>query len=425
MNYRNCFASLLLAAVCATASAQDLKFAFPDNGKADKSYQTVTKETRFDTAGYGYDILPSPSKGGKKPFYFSVKVPDGNYRVTVTLGSKRHAGVTTVRAESRRLFLNAIKTKKGEYKTYSFIVNMRTPEIDAKSKVRLKPREVNKLNWDHKLTLEFNGESPAVQSIRIEKDDKIPTVFLCGNSTVTDQESEPWASWGQMIPYFFNDKVAIANYAESGETASGFISLKRLAKLLTQVKKGDYILVEFGHNDQKIKSPGAGAYYLYSYSLKTFVDEARRHGATPIFVTPTQRRFFDEQGKIRETHGDFPAAMEAVAKREKVGVIDVHQMSRTLFESLGVEGSKQALVHYPANTFPGQTKALADNTHFNPYGAFEIAKCVVEGMKKLNLPIVKDLNSNYKTFDPAHPDNPKLFHWDLAVSADLVKPEGN
>ena len=175
--------------------------------------------------------------------------------------------------------------------------------------MRIKPRERQKLNWDDKLTLEFNGDAPQLSELIIEKVNNVPTVFLCGNSTVVDQDNEPWASWGQMIPRFFNDSICFANYAESGESANTFIGAGRLKKALTQMKPGDYIFMEFGHNDQKQKGPGKGAYYSFMTSLKTFIDEARARGAYPVLVTPTQRRSFDENGKIRDTHEDYPEAM--------------------------------------------------------------------------------------------------------------------
>jgi lysophospholipase L1-like esterase len=392
-----------------------------------KNYDMTKKQPVFsETTGYGYDILPAPkSTKDTKPFYFSVKLDDGNYKVTVILGSKFRIGNTTIRAESRRLFVENAKTAKGTFQTYQFVVNKRSPEINEKESVKIKPREKNKLNWDDKLTLEFNGDAPAVKSISIERDDVCPTIFLCGNSTVVDQDDEPWASWGQMIPRWFNENIAFANYAESGETAGSFLAAGRLKKALSVMKPGDYIFMEFGHNDQKEKGPGKGAYYNFAMNLKIFVDEARSHGAIPIFVTPTQRRSFDDNGKIRETHGDYPSAMIAVAKREEVQLIDLHQMTRVFFETLGIDNSRKALVQYPANTFPGQTKALEDNTHFNPYGAYEVAKCIVMGMKKLNLPILQNIRSDFKDFDPNHPDDFRTFKWNPTPFSDVVKPDGN
>lgn len=391
--------------------------------------------------GYGFDFVhaapPSLTKQrglGEQPCFVSFAVPDGNYRVSVTLGHRRHAGSTTLRAESRRLFAENVPTRKGEFVTCTFVVNKRDTHIRTTDStgtaritdhVRIKKREEGKLNWDDRLTIEISGDAPTVSSIRVEPaSDTIPTLWLCGNSTVVDQDYEPWASWGQMIPRWFDDNVAIANYAESGETASTFIAAGRLRKILSLMKAGDYIFIEFGHNDQKQRFAGAGAYYNFAFCLKQFVDEARQRGATPIFVTPTQRRSFAD-GHIQETHGDYPDAMRQVARRENVPVIELHEMTRTFYETLGEEASKRAFVHYPANTFPGQTTALADNTHFNPYGAYEIAKMVVEGMKQLQLPIIRHLRPDYVAFDPAHPDAAETFHWVASPFTEALKPDGN
>ena len=377
--------------------------------------------------GYGYDLLPAPDKKKpNEPFYFSVRVDDGNYRVTVVLGSKKKSGLTTVRAEGRRLMVENIATPKGRTATYEFVVNKRSPRIDDQTQVRIKDREKGYLAWDDKLTLEFNGDAPAVQSIHIERDDQCPTLYLCGNSTVVDQNDEPYASWGQMITRWFGPEVAVSNHAESGLTARTFLASGRLDKILTTLKAGDYVFVEFGHNDEKEKRPGDGAWYHYVYNLKIFVDQVRSKGADIVFCTPTQRRFFENDNKtIRNSHGEFPAAMKSVAEREKVPVIDLNQMTKVLFETLGFEDSKRTLVHYPANTFPGQEKELADNTHFNPFGAYEVAKCVVMGMKQLGLPVVKHLRSDWQDFDPSQPDDWKAFKWSPARTIDIVKPDGN
>lgn len=363
------------------------------------------------------------ARDGQK-YYLTADVPDGNYKVTVVLGSKKHAGSTTVRGESRRLFIENEVTKKKENRTITFTINKRNTHISDKEEVRIKPRERSKFNWDDQLTLEVTGDYSTVQQVTIEPNQEATTVFLCGNSTVVDQDEEPWASWGQMITRWMDDGVSIANYAESGETASTFIGAGRLKKALTQMKKGDYIFMEFGHNDQKQKFAGAGAYYNFATALKTFVDEARSKGAYPVFVTPTQRRSFKD-GKIQETHADYPEAMQWVAEREKVPLIDLHAMTRTFFETMGEEGSKRAFVHYPANTYPGQDKALADNTHFNPYGAYEIAKCIIEGLRTAAPELIKHVRNEYVTFDPAHPDNVDTFHWVDSEKVDIVKPDGN
>lgn len=387
-------------------------------------FTTMTPYDNFK--GYGFDNKTAPdTKNGKKPFYFSTRVPDGNYKVTVTFGDKKRASNTTVRAESRRLMLENVATKKGKFEERSFMVNKRTPAINLNDTVRINPREVGTPTWDDKLTLEFTGDAPAVTKVKIEPvGEDVPTVFLCGNSTVVDQKAEPWASWGQIIPRYFNDKIVVANNAESGERTTSFMASKRLDKVMSMAKPGDWILIEFGHNDEKDKAAGSGAYYNYAHNLKTFIDRARAAGLKPVLITPTARRFFDENGKIKNTHGDYPQAMSEVAAREGVPLIDLTAMTTKLFESLGVEGSKKALVHYPAGSFPGQDKAFADNTHFNPFGATEVAKCVIEGIKA-QVPELAGYLVETETFDPAQPDDPATFVWPLAITFDAEKPYGN
>ena len=412
---------LFLCAVVATAQTM--------------SYDLTKQQPMYsESVGYGYDVVEAPTSKSVSPFYFSVKVPDGNYRVTVRLGSKKREGDTTVRAESRRMMVEKCVTKKGQFQDFSFIVNKRSVDIpsykgiDGKptqpSVVRIKPGEVGSLTWDEKLTLEFNGASPCVQSIKVEPDTTATTVFLCGNSTVVDQGTEPWASWGQMFTRWFVG-LSIANYAESGLTATSFMAQNRLEKILSVIREGDYVICEFGHNDEKEKGPGTGAWYHYSVALKKFVDMVRAKKGNVIFCTPTQRRFFDSEGKIKNTHGDFPAAMKSVAERENVPLIDLNAETKTLFETMGVEDSKHLLVHYPMGTFPWQQKKFSDNTHFNPFGAYEVSKLVVMGLKRLNSPLAKYLSSDWTDFSPSQPDNWQTFYWPLSPVYDGKKPDGN
>lgn len=430
--------TLSLLFSCAFSDAQEMSF---DLSKPQPVYS--------DAVGYGYDVVDAPTAKSVSPFYFSVKVPDGNYRVTVRLGNKKRDGETCVRAESRRMLVEKCVTKKGKFQEYSFIINKRNVDIpsfkgiDGKDTkpdvVRIKPGEKGSLTWDDKLTLEFNGAAPCVESIKIVPDTSATTVFLCGNSTVVDQGVEPWASWGQIFPrWFISGKsntpspttqhpspIAIANYAESGLTATSFMAQNRLQKILSVIKEGDYVICEFGHNDEKEKGPGTGAWYHYTVALKKFVDMVRAKKGNIIFCTPTQRRFFDADGKIKNTHGDFPAAMKAVAERENVPLIDLNADTKVLFETMGAEGSKHLLVHYPMGTFPWQVKKFSDNTHFNPFGAYEVSKLVVMGLKRLNSPLVQYLSPDWTDFSPSQPDDWQSFYWPLSPLYDGKKPDGN
>ena len=355
-------------------------------------------------------------------FELSVPVPDGNYLVTLQVGSRKFASRTFVKSESRRLAVNDLAVAKGEVKTVQFLVNKRDKVIREAGKdpvdVILKPRERFKLDWDDDLTLEFDGEAPAVASVRIEPaPEGVTTVFLCGDSTVVDQDVEPWASWGQMFPWFFDTGVAIANYGESGERADTFMGAGRLRKILTQLKPGDYVFVEFGHNDMKLKGPGKGGYYFFATQLKTFIDEIRAAGGIPVMVSPTHRRNFDTEGHIVESHEDYPEAMEWVARREGVTFLDLHTMSGIFYEAMGPEDSKKAFVHYKAGSFEGMPADVADNTHFNTYGAYELAKCVVTAIQQSGLPLAKHV-ANFSGFSPALPDAPESFRWPLSPYRD-------
>lgn len=419
--------ALMISAFSFGLSAQNYKFDFSGNKKAKEGFTKISPSTRYDgQTGFGYDFVTPENPTPETPFFFSVDVPDGNYRVTVGLGSDRYAAETTVRGESRRLFVENLKTKKGETVVKSFIVNKRDSIISDKERVAVKRNERQKLNWDNKLTIEINGERPAIKWMEIEKVDDVPTLFLCGNSTVVDNDSEPYTSWGQMITAFFDENVAVANYAESGLAADTFIGQRRLKKALTQMKPGDYVLVEFSHNDQKQKGPGKGAYYSFSYFMKQFIDEARAKGATPVFVTPTRRRFFDENGKVTDTHLNFPTVVREIAWRENVPLIDLQEMTKVLYETMGVEDSKKLFVHYPANTYKNQPKELKDNTHFSSYGAYEVAKCVLEGMRYIGLPVVGNVRPEYSAgYSPAFPDRFEDFKWVLSPYEVVTKPDGN
>ncbi len=373
--------------------------------------------------GYGYDMTPPPAKK-KNAFCFSVNVPDGDYLVTLTLGDGKKDGCTTVRAESRRLFIENLVTKAGKRTTQQFLIHKRSPRISDTEQVKIKPREQGKLDWDDKLTFEINGSAPQLLALFIEPAPAHTTLFLCGNSTVVNQDQEPWGSWGQMIPRFFNQKVCIANYGESGESATSFIAGNRQKKVLSLLKPGDYVFVEFGHNDEKIKGEGKGPYTSFTQDMRTFITETKKRGGIPVLLTPTERRSVNAEGVLQPTHGDYPDATRKLAKEEGVALIDLTAMTQTLYNALGAEGSKQALVHYPANTFPGQDKPLADNTHFNPYGAYEIAKCVLQGIRDNKLKVAGNIK-DFKSFDPAKPDAVSSFVWAPSPFLDLEKPEGN
>jgi lysophospholipase L1-like esterase len=360
------------------------------------------------------------------PFMFSEKLPEGNYRVTVRLGDPDGESATAVKAETRRVMVPLVRTGKGHVVQVEFTVNVHAPRVDAATSVSVSARErsASPRSWDDKLTLEFLGPRPAVSSIEIRPADPgTITVFLAGDSTVTDQAAEPWAAWGQLLPQFFTPAVAVANYAESGRTLNSFRAEHRWAKILSQLRPGDYVFVQFGHNDMKEKGPGVGAFTTFSASLRSNVADVRAKGGLPVLLTPMHRRHF-AGAEIQSTFGDYPEATRRVAAELKVPLIDLQAMSKPLYESFGPEGSKQLFVYFPANAYPGQDKPLHDDTHFRAFGADQIARCVVQSIRDLKLPLAADVRPEVPPFDPAHPGDPAAYDLPASAAVKSVVPEG-
>jgi lysophospholipase L1-like esterase len=391
----------------ATLGAQpSFKFDFSGAARAGWIHVSPTNIYSVET-GYGFEpgaaIGIGDSAASEKPFYFSAKLPEGNYRVTAMLGNKDDS-TTTVKAELRRLMLEKIHTAAGKSETRTFIVNLRTPKISESNHVHLKPRETTTETWawDEKLTLEFNGTPPGVRSLEIEPV-KVPTAFLIGDSTVCDQPAEPWNSWGQMLPRFLKPEIAVANHAESGETIANSLRAQRFEKVFSRMQPGDYLFVQFGHNDQKDKS--TNALETYKTNLIKIVARTRALGGTPVLVTSMERK----NGVEQDTLAGYPQTVRDVAKEENCALIDLNAMSRTFYKALGADIGK----------------AFQDGTHHNNYGSYELAQCVVEGIKQDKLPLAKFIVDDFGDFDPAKPDDVNQFEMPASPAVSQEKPLGN
>jgi len=361
-------------------------------------FTAVHVDERYDDAkGLGFDLVGKPVEEGDHVtatggYFFSLAVPEGCYEVTVVPAK---GADLTVKAESRRLML------EGAHETSKFTVHVRQPAFPGGS-VKLKDREKPYLHWDNKLTLEFNGPKPDVDRVEIRAVE-VPVIHILGDSTVTDQTNEPWNSWGQMLPRFFGPSVAVANHAESGESIRSSIGAKRFEKVYRSLKKGDYVMVQFGHNDMKDKRPDA--LETYRSNLVDIVKKVRELGGTPVLITSMERK----AGVKNDTLGGYPDAVRSVAKEMDVALIDLHAMSRTLYQALG---DKIGV-------------AFQDGTHHNNYGSYELAKCVVEGIRTKIPELGKQLRPEVTRFDPAKPDKLEDFHYPASPMTDLTKPDGN
>jgi lysophospholipase L1-like esterase len=386
-----------LATIANSEEPTQHRFAF-GNARKTGAISVLPGSLYSNTIGYGFEPgstvrMDDDSIFSDQPFFFSVALPEGNYRVTADSSA-------TIKSELRRLMVEKIRNPG----TTTFIVNIRTPEISTNGKVRLKSRELESemRAWDDKLTLEFNGHNPSLRSLTISPV-KVPTLFIAGDSTVCDQPAEPWNSWGQMLPRFFTPTVAVANYANSGESIRSSLGAGRFDKIFSLMKPGDYLFIQFGHNDQKDKSPDA--LETYRGNLKKLVGRTRALGGTPVLVTSMERK----SGVRQDTLGGYPGAVRSVADEEGCALIDLHAMSRTLYQALGGDLGK----------------AFQDGTHHNNYGSYQLAKCVVAGIRQAKLPLANSIIPNFGRFEPAKPDPVATFKMPASPRESGERPLGD
>ena len=350
--------------------------------------------------------------------------PEGVYDVTLEFGADDTDSVTTVKGEARRLLALNVAVPRGRRETRQLLVDVRRPD-HAGGRVAINSREKGSASWDDGLSLEFLGPTARARLVSVRPAEPRTTrVFLAGDSTVCDQVFEPYVGWGQALPLFFGPRAVVANHAESGRALRSFRAEGRWDKVLSQLRAGDFVFIQFGHNDQKEKGPGVGAFTTYATRLREYVEAVRAKGGKPVLVTAVARRRFDAQGKVTESLGDFPDAVRKVSAELAVPLIDLNATSKRLYQALGVEPSKLALLHFPANTFPGQTAALRDDTHFSAYGAYEMARCVVEGIRTGVPELAPFLASSVVAFDPDHPDDPAKVAIPASPLVAGEKPEG-
>ena len=221
------------------------------------------------------------------------------------------------------------------------------------------------------------------------------TIFLAGDSTCAAKlpEKRPETGWGEMLGQHFKDgKIRIENRAMNGRSTKTFISEGRWQAIVDDLKKGDYVFVQFGHNDE---SKDKGERYTppedYRKNLVRFVGDVRSKGGHPVLLTPVMRRRFDKDGKFYDTHGEYPDILRAVANELDVPLIDMHRKSEGVITRYGVEGSRTLFLQLKAGENPNYPKGIEDNTHFSPLGAEEMAKLVVEAIRHSKIGLRKFL----------------------------------
>ena len=220
-----------------------------------------------------------------------------------------------------------------------------------------------------------------------------PTIYSIGDSTMANKplaNDNPERGWGQMLPLFFNDNITIDNRALNGRSTRSFIDEKHWGDILKTLKKGDYVFIQFGHNDQKEKDSTryTNPHTAYRHNLIRFVEETRAKGATPIIFSSIVRRNFNEKGVLISTHGEYTMEARLVAQEYKVPFIDLEYYTELLEMKYGPEKSKQLHLHYKAGENSFFPEGKEDNTHLNVKGATEIAKIAITELKKTKLDLV-------------------------------------
>lgn len=217
-----------------------------------------------------------------------------------------------------------------------------------------------------------------------------PTIYLVGDSTMSNKkniDTNPERGWGQSLPQFFAESIIIENHAVNGRSSKSFIDEGRWEKVKEKINPGDYVFIQFGHNDSKAYDAKRYVNPLTGYraNLECFVKESRNLQATPVLMTPVARRNFNEHGVLVDTHGLYPLVVHQVSEKLNVDLIDLQRFSEEFIMKLGVEESKKIFLHFEKEEHPFFPDGKTDNTHFSEFGATFIAQKVAEQLTKLNV----------------------------------------
>ena len=222
-----------------------------------------------------------------------------------------------------------------------------------------------------------------------------PTLHFAGDSTMADKPDTefPERGWGQLFRELVRPPWRFVNYAANGRSTKSFRTLGHWDRLLAQLKPGDWVVIQFGHNDEKKEDPARYADPATDYpaNLRRFVQEVRACGAHPVLATPVVRRDWDESGHLKDTHGAYLTAVRTVATEEKVPLLEMEGITRRLVTELGPEASKKLFMIFAPGEHPRLPEGKADNTHAVEYGARTIAELAAREMQRMGLPFASTL----------------------------------
>lgn len=394
----------------------------------------VTSETTFDdTWGYGFSTAPTAEnpdvdRGGddavRSDFVaahggtFEVDLAPGDYSVSLIAGDAEAATEIAITAESIAKVQSTAKAA-GEYLEMAFPIAL----------------------VDGRLTLQIAGGAASLNALTITRlparsAGAVPTTYLTGDSTVQTYDATayaPQAGWGQMLDRFLTDEVAVKNHAIGGRSSKNFLTQGRLDEVLRAIRPGDYLFAQFGHNDA---TQGVDDRYAspadYKEYLRTYVEGARQRGATPVLVTPVSRRNFDpETGLFRVSFPEYVAKMIELADEEDVALVDLSASSRAYLDEIGPEAAKAVFLHVDPGVFPNRPAGTVDDTHFQEYGAIQMARLVAQGVSELDVPLADEVVDTEPPAEvPVAPQNlvagaisnaGATLRWDAVPTADIYK----
>ena len=223
------------------------------------------------------------------------------------------------------------------------------------------------------------------------------TVHLVGDSTMADKpgtpEENPERGWGQVLGEFFSDDVELVNDALNGRSSKSFREEGHWARVLEAIEPGDYVFIQFGHNDQKENDPAryTNPWSGYRRNLARYVSESRALGASPVILSSIVRRKFNEQGTLVDTHGPYPFIAREVAREEGVPFIDMQALTEDFVNAAGEEATKEIYLWVEPGKYDKFPEGCEDNTHLSLEGARAFASLVVEEIRQMDLPLAKYL----------------------------------
>jgi len=347
------------------------------SGEVEPGYTKVNiSSTYSESLGYGFlDVtnITEADRGKLTPLLsdfcsstdmsFDVDLPNGNYKVIVYSGDADTTGLTSTRVYAEGLLQTVgIGERTGK-----------VGEADFPIKVK-----------DSKLNLRFTGSPAYLNGLRIIKNpdsclDKRPTIFIASDSTAQSYNSYayPQTGWGQVLDKYLTDEVLIDNHAIGGRSSKSYILEGSLDTILSRSKPNDFLLIQFGHNDAStIPERHTDAFGDYKTYLGQYIDKARENGITPILITPVGRRSYNSDGKFKNDFPDYCTAMKEVSIEKNVQIIDLMSKSIAYYNTVGVEKSKSIFLWLAAGQYPNFPNGISDDTHFQEYGANQIAKIV-------------------------------------------------